>query len=202
MTPPGRGAAVLVRGLLTRRRWLRNPDQVLAKEEWKDTFLSGLFEPELRTGLSVGDRQALAALRSAIGQTDQLARVQSLWQAIEAYAGETRMEKMFSKRERKYLAESIPDEFSDAQHARLTDVYRGLNNRPLMARLRWRLEEERVPVSVGEMELLDYLRRVRNAVTHGREPERMPGRDEIEHAISVVSRMLVFRVAADRRSAG
>jgi hypothetical protein len=196
LTAPSRGSVVLVRGLVTRRRWMRRPNQILAESTWRDDETLDLFDPTLPARIPVGDRQALAALHRAITDLDSVSRTQSLWQAIEAYAGGTKLRrKLFSKTQRQALEEAIPQHLGESQRDRLVRVYRELNTPPLMDRLRQRLDDDAVPVSGGELALLERLRKVRNDVTHGREPRWIPDREQLELAISVVSRMLVFRAS-------
>jgi hypothetical protein len=79
---PTRGDLVAVRGLLTQRRWLRSTAMQLRAStvavDPTDRLLSGL--PDC---LSPAERLALAACRRAASESDALARVQALWEAIE-----------------------------------------------------------------------------------------------------------------------
>jgi hypothetical protein len=51
-------------------------------------------------------------------------------------------------------------------------------------------------VTDDELAVLDDLYDIRNDIVHGRPVERPPQRDQINYGISIVSRMLVHRVAA------
>jgi hypothetical protein len=92
----------------------------------------------------------------------------------------------------------MPDSFSEQQRQRVLKQIEGLNDPPLLARLRAVLDIDAVPYDDGEIELLSRLRRLRNSVVHGRSRE-LPQAEDVEHATSVVARMLAHRVA--RRSA-
>ena len=201
LTAPSRGRSVLARGLATRRRWIRRPAQLMAAERWKIGQGSAGLEPALPSQLSVSDRQALSALYLAITESDQVMRAQALWQAVEAYAGETRVPRLFTKTERRRLAASIPNDLSAVQKERVRSLYGELNRPSLMDRLRARLADDAVPVSGGETELLERVRTLRNDVTHGREPSVRVDREDLEHAVSVVARILVYSVAAADPSA-
>src|SRR5207253_2853313 len=99
---------------------------------------------------------------------------------------------------RELLKDGTPDSFSEQQRKRVLNQLDGLNDPPLLMRLRTVLDIDAVPYHDGEIELLSRLRRLRNSVVHGRGRE-LPQAEDVEHATSVVARMLVYRVA--RRSA-
>ena len=51
-------------------------------------------------------------------------------------------------------------------------------------------------VTGDELALLDELYDIRNDIVHGRPVEQPPQRDQINYGISIVSRMLVHRIAS------
>jgi len=69
-----------------------------------------------------------------------------------------------------------------------------LNNAPLLIRLKKQLDDDKVPIDEGEIELLLKLRKLRNDVVHGRR-SILPEPEDIEYAISIVARMLLCRIA-------
>jgi hypothetical protein len=56
------------------------------------------------------------------------------------------------------------------------------------------MDDEMVPISDGEVELLWKLRKLRNDVVHGRRSD-VPAPEDVDYAMSIVARMLVHRVA-------
>jgi hypothetical protein len=88
----------------------------------------------------------------------------------------------------------MPQSFSPRQRERVIEAFNGLNNPPLLRRLRAVLDIDAVPYDEGELERLHRLRKLRNAVVHGRGRE-LPRAEDVELGISVVARMLVHRVA-------
>jgi hypothetical protein len=53
-----------------------------------------------------------------------------------------------------------------------------------------------VPITDAELDVLNDLREVRNAVAHGRDVEETIDRDLVNYGISIVARILVHRIAA------
>lgn len=111
---------------------------------------------------------------------------------------------MFTKNElnelRKLVEDGMPDSFSERQRKRVLDQIDGLNDMPLLTRLRAVLDVDSVPYVDGEIELLSRVRKLPNGVVHGRGRE-LPQAEDVEYATSIVARMLVYRVAC-RASAG
>lgn len=193
---PTRRDVVLLRGLDTARRWIRvvgtTPETSalpLDEESW--------LVPPLPAALTAQDRQALLACRRAAAEEDPLGRINALWDAIEFYVANTTLPPLFTKSDLKAIRSGVREGFSAMQLQRLEGRLADLNAPPLLARLAAALAEDEVPISEGEMNLLQRLRRLRNAVVHGRGAE-LPRTDEVEHAMGIVSRMLVFRI--DRRA--
>ena len=192
---PMRRDIVLLRGLDTARRWIR----VVGINQERSALLLddvGWFVPTLPATLTAQDRQALLACRRAAAEEDPLGRVTALWDAIEFYVADTELPRLFTKSELKAIRNGLPEGLSAVQLQRLEGRLAELNAPPLLVRLAAALAEDEVPISDGEMSLLQRLRGLRNATVHGRGAE-LPRPDELERATSIVSRMLVFRI--DRR---
>jgi hypothetical protein len=66
----------------------------------------------------------------------------------------------------------------------------GINEPPLLAKLAEAVRQDGVPLAEGELELLGRLRKARNDAVHGRTPD-VPLREDIDHALSIVARLLV-----------
>jgi hypothetical protein len=195
---PTRRDVVLLRGLETGRRWIRvigvNPETTilgLDDESW--------FVPPLPAVLSPQDRQALLACRRA-AEGDPLGRINALWDAIEFYVANTKLPGLFSPTDMKAIRAVLPAGLSQIQLERLEVRLAELNAPPLLARLAAALEEDEVPISRGEISLLQHLRHLRNAAVHGRTAD-VPRADELERATSIISRMLAFRFARRIREA-
>lgn len=198
---PVRGDVVLVRGTVTNRLWLRrqtSAQQPLQRRLGSD---DSAFRPALPAQLDVNDRLALLALRLAATETDPLLQVQALWQAIESYAERRKGERrLFTKREKAAISEQLPTTgLNPRQRKRLEEAVEGLNHEPLGLRLERRLKRDAVQVTVDELALLDRLREIRNDVVHGRVIQSPPQRDDVNYGISIVSRMLVHRIATAAR---
>jgi hypothetical protein len=195
---PRRGSVVLVRGTDTARQWLRRPDLIGNRHEIELSDQSSLVKPGLPSELSVGDRQALLALRAAATESDPFAQVQALWQAIESYVAGTKCRPLFDSEELEVIRDALPDSLTEFQRDTLVRAIAGLNDPPLRVKLDQRIRQEGVPVTEDELGLLKRLRDARNAAVHGRSRGKPPSRDEIHHGIAIVSRMLVYRIGAGR----
>lgn len=193
---PERGPVVLVRGTDTDRRWLRWPDSADRAIDRELASSSSTLDPTLPEDLPINDRQALLALRRAASEADRISQAQALWQAIESYtAGSTAEKKLFSKDILDHLRERIPNDLDDKQKEKLKRAIDTLNEPPASLRLKWCLKRDGVPITEPELELLKRLRDTRNDVIHGRAVENPPTRAETNYGISLVSRMLVYRIA-------
>jgi hypothetical protein len=70
-----------------------------------------------------------------------------------------------------------------------------------MAKLREAATRDGAPVAESEYKLLGRLRKARNDAVHGRSPE-LPLREDVDHAVSIVARLLVYRLARWRQQRG
>jgi hypothetical protein len=192
LSQPTVGNIVYVRGLTTSRQWLRRPQ---AAKQARFVDIVNSYRPLDRyfPQLSLQDRQAILAFSRAAHEQDPLAQVQALWEAIEFYTSGVSVENLFTKAERQAILDSLPS-LRPEQLNRVKDVVSQLNSAPLGVRLRDALDDENVPVSDGEIDLLWKLRKLRNDVVHGRRSE-LPATEDVEYAVSIVARMLVYRVA-------
>jgi hypothetical protein len=133
-----------------------------------------------------------------VHEDDPLASVTALWEAIEFYTARSRVTRLFPTKLlasiEKRVFDSLPPDVTSDQRARVTQVLGELNSPPLLTRLRAALDRDGVPMSDGDIALLQRLRRLRNDAVHGRSSV-LPTREELDHAISIVSRMLLFRLA-------
>jgi hypothetical protein len=197
LRPPERGSVVLIYGLQTKRQWLRWPQGARSSVERDLSVQSSFLEPNLPSTLTVRDRQALLALHRAATETDPLSQVQALSEAIEAYVAGTKVEsKLFPPARLKALRQAIPGDLSPQQRERLDEAIGRLNSPPLRTRLGVRLRHDGVPVSEAELKSLKDLRDARNTSVHGDHVADLPTREAINVGISLVARMLVYRIAS------
>lgn len=192
---PERGQLVLVRGITSGRRWLRSvlgsdaPAPLPLDPERDRTWrLPKGFIPTLQ------DRQALLACARAARGVDQLERVQALWEALEFYVSGVAPERRFEKAQVKRIRRAVPADIDPELRKRALQLLEKINDPPLMAKLRETVRRDGVPLAEGELSLLRDLRDARNDAVHGRTPD-LPAREDVDHAVSVVSRMLLYRLS-------
>lgn len=135
----------------------------------------------------------MLALARAAHEVDPIGRVQALFEAIEFYVGDIKVDKLFSKCDRKGILRALPRLMAE-QSRRIEQLVGDLNNAPLRTRLMRALDIDGVLVTAPEIELLWRLRDLRNDVVHGRRSD-LPVTEDVEYGVSIVSRMLVYRVA-------
>jgi hypothetical protein len=197
---PRRGDLVVVRGMASGRGWLRE-----MKSHDQDVELSlDHSDPSWRpppSSYELADRQALLACARAGRTPDPLERIQAIWEAIEFYVAGTRPEVIFDPEEVKRVRRAVPKDVDPKLRARALDLLAKINDPPLMAKLREAATRDGAPVVEGEFELLGRLRKARNDAVHGRAPD-IPLREDIDHAVSIVARLLVYRLARWRQQHG
>jgi hypothetical protein len=191
------GPVVLVRGEKTRRQWLRwvhDPRRTAARDPADE---SDPTRPALPEELDLADERALRALMRAVNEPGLEQQVQALSEALESYVAGVEVAGLFSKNERKELRELAPDWLTPGQRDKFETAINNLNTPPFGVRLSERLERDGVALSEDERALLFVtLRSARNDVAHGRALTRPPTRDEVLRGIGVVSRALLFGIAA------
>ncbi len=189
---PRRGDYVLVRGIASGRRWFR---AISGHDE--EVELS--FDPSDLTwssppaGYGLANRQALLACARAAQGDEPLERIQALWEAIEFHVAKLRPTVLFDKKEARRVRRSIPKDVDPGLRKRALELLEKINDPPVMAKLREAVRRDGVPLAQGEFELLGRLRDARNDAVHGRTPD-LPPREDIDHAVSIVARMLVYRL--------
>lgn len=197
---PRRGDLVSVRGMTSGRGWLR---EMRARDQDVELTLDH-SDPSWRpppSGYELADRQALLACARA-GQTpDPLERIQAIWESIEFYVAGTRPEVLFAPEEVKRVRRSVPKDVDPKLRARALDLLAKINDPPLMAKLREAAIRDGAPIAESEYELLGRLRKARNDAVHGRTP-KLPARENVDHAVSIVARLLVYRLARWRQQRG
>ena len=188
---PAYGPVVAGFGLTSRRAWVRKRT---GTEGDRSLPLDEFMLPELPRGLTIQDRQAVVACRRAVTEADPLGRITALWDAIEFYVAGAKAPTLFNDAELAAARHAVADlNLSDVQRARLLDAVAKLNSAPLMARLRAALDSDRVPITEAELAFLQRLRKIRNDAVHGR-GAAVPEDEALEYGVSVVSRMLAYRL--------
>lgn len=190
----GREPLVAVRGLMTGRSWIRrfSPPAgldigVISRD---NAVVSAVLES------SSGLREAAQAAARAITSTDPLTRVTSISDFLEFYAGSTAVTYGFTKAERRALTK-VASSFDVQKRERVNLLISGLNQAPLLTRVRAQLSADAVPVTEGDMAMLKRVRDQRNDIVHG----RATGADEqdLERAVALLARILSYAAAADIR---
>lgn len=192
---PRTGSTVLVRGTETGRTWLRSTDLDDVPIERALDSDSAILNPALPADLTVEDHHALLALRRATLAKTSESQLQALWDAVEFIVAKTKLPRLFEPRQLKDLRDLLPDWLGEKQRERVDKAIGDLNSSPLIPRLKWQLEKDGVPLTDAESKLLFVtLRQARNDPSHGRSSQS-PSRSDIHHGISIVARMLVYRLA-------
>jgi len=188
LTDPIAMRTVLAHGHATGRTWLRSLDNPRVRVPAPGRRL---VLPAIPDDASWTD--ALRAWRRAVRETDQLAAVGALFEAVEFYASRTSVPKVLSRNDAKQIGKAIDALGLDAaKRKRLADVLERANEPPLRIRLAAALEADAVPYSIEEIERLWRLREHRNDALHGRRRGE-PDADDLDLAKGLVNRMLAFR---------
>lgn len=190
---PRRSGSISVRGLATNRRWLRDPELV-ARRNTLDLASSDVLWPPLTQRLSTSERLSLVSARQAILGLDQAERAAQISNAFEYYAADAAPPPLFDKGELRRLRSELPDWLSENQLRRIREVLGMVNQYSLGQRLRTALQNDGVPLTDNEWAVLQRVRKIRNRVAHGAEPESTEVAD-LDLALSLLSRALVYRMA-------
>ncbi len=196
---PQRGELAWVRGVVNGRQWIRGTGPIDARPrlDLQPRHLD-IQPPE---GFSVQDHQAVQALRRAASTADPIQAVTALWDAVEFYVAGTDGPRMFSEPTLKRLRKSVPGDLPAPLRSRAIDAINRLNQLPLLTRLRAAIEEEGVPTDEDEWQLLQRLRRSRNALVHGASVEAAATASDLQRAQALVARLLVYRAHRIRQGA-
>jgi hypothetical protein len=193
---PRRGELVIIRGLGTGRRWLRSASSQSVGSQVELTGQEGILH-DLPSPLLAADRLALAACRRAASERDPLARIQALWEAVECLVVGIAVPAQWTKQDVRALKKQLPADLPEPLIRRARAALDRVSQVPLMARLRELVDQDALPVSDAELDLLAELRRVRNDAVHGRDAVPPPP-DVLDHATAIVCRLLVERLSRAR----
>lgn len=177
-------------GLDTGRRWIRKlglpgPDDpaLLGRGE-------GRWSPPAPEEMPLADQLGAIALRRAVEVSDPIQKSQALFDALEFYVSDVQGAGKFDKAQAKRVRRSVPRDIDPQLRQRAVMLLESLNAAPMMARLREAARRDGARLTEAEIDLLHRVRRTRNRATHGKEAEP-PGSAELDHAVSIVSRLLL-----------
>lgn len=196
---PSRGRMVIVRGLNSQRCWLR---ETTGPETRNLIGLSDMDRSWTLPGadqLGTADRQATLACARAATAIDPLQRILALWEAIEFYVQGRKRPRAFAKSDIKRIRRSLPGDLPEPLAVRLDQLLGQINEPSLRMKLRAAIAADGVPITESEVALLNELRDSRNDAVHGRATV-VPDPERIDHAVSVVARMLLHRLHSRRRA--
>ena len=192
---PSRRDLVALRGLQTGRRWIQRLGPRSRAGDLSLGARSRLDEPPLPRELAFETRQALLSARRALRDEDPIQRSQALWESLEFYLAGRETDSLFSRSARKELLKCLRAAVPKDQHQRVADLLNWIDQPPPKTALRKVIDEEGVPVTESEFDLLFRIRTARNKATHGGEVE-IPTDQDLDYACSILSRILVYWVDA------
>ena len=200
---PVRGDTVLVRGLTTRRRWLRRP--FTGNAPVVDVAkISDIDFPPLAYDLPVYLTEAFLAWQRSIHANNPLAAITALWDAIEFYSSQIKVVGDFTTAETKQIRKDAIQSLggdNEAKKSRVTDVLGMLNQASLIMKFDLAMKEDGVNLADEETKVLKDLRETRNNFVHGKDVT-IPTDAEMLLARTVVNRILVARALRLTRNDG
>lgn len=132
---------------------------------------------------------------------DLASKSSALWRGIECYlATSPGSPPLFTSAELDRLRDEPLDWLTPEQSVRYRSVVGGVKEIPLMVRLQRALEQDTVPVSDGEIQAIRRARQFRNKLEHSGLPSESEA-DDLDSAITVLGRLLVFRLSGDAGAA-
>ncbi len=180
----------MVRGLETRRRWVRVPEDRTSPPDLR--LDAELLPPAFPSTLSLPERQALIACRRAAGERDPVAASTALSDAMEFYAAGVAAPAFFEEADLEAIKRSLPD-LPPHKKKVVVDSVKRLNSAPLKNRLLEATKRDSAPLSREELTVLWKIRGARNGAVHGKGTDA-PTDYEIAYATSIVARLLAFRI--------
>jgi len=198
---PARRDLIALRGMQTGRRWMQRLGPRLRASPLQLGARSRLGDPSLPQRLPFQMRQALLSAQRALSAEDPIQRSQAIWEALEFYLAGRPSEQLFSALERTDLLKSLRASVSKDQHQRVADLLNWIDQPPPKVALRKAIDQEGIPLTDSEFDLLFRIRRARNKATHGAAVD-VPSEGELDYACSILSRVLVYRVNSMRSGCG
>jgi hypothetical protein len=191
------------------RRWLRDrvDPSKLETLDLDDLPLPTTTElgVKLPTKRQLG--RALAEWHLSVDASTEAARLAHLWRAMECYAAGVNMAavespSLFSKDELTAAGDALrsAQTWSTLQAARIEDLVGGLNNPPILTKIRAALKADQIEVVEAEFDSLAATRSMRNGLEHGRSLTGAQYR-ALDLAVAVANRIIVEAVVNRRRPA-
>lgn len=193
-----------VEGMRTQRTWLRGYGRSQVEVKLDSGVLEGV-QGFIGTPNEQID-EAISAWHRATKERDASVAVVALAEALEFYAAETKVAKLFTPAELKTVREAAIDAFAEIlrkrgttdprgkeKSKRIEDVVGGLNAPPFNVRLKAALAADGVPLTPSEFDVLAHFRLLRDKIVHGQDRE-LPDEDELDQAVGLVNRILLHRL--------
>ncbi|MEU7871560.1 hypothetical protein [Dactylosporangium sp. NPDC049140] len=188
---PRRIPMAAMRGLRSKRSWIRDLIDPATTRTMHIGHDAAELKPSLNRSLRAGLDQALIATARAILSESPVLQITALWEAIEFYVGGTRVPNTFSQSELSEIRKKLRGMFTGEKKRRVEDMIGYLNDAPTMAKFRFRLAQDGIPISPEEVETLVSLRRIRNDVVHGR-AAGLPVLEHLNQGIAIVARIITY----------
>lgn len=149
-------------------------------------------------------RQAVTSWRRATEEPDRVPRLLAFWESLEFYAAGAKVPKRFTRSEIKLLQERAAAGLRPDQVQRVEGLIGDLNSPSLMAKLVHAAASDGVLLSMGDLDVLQRLRRARNHIVHGRSWS-IPAHSDLRKGLGIATRLLLARLVqlaqtAERRS--
>lgn len=193
---PSVKGVVYVRGMISRRRWVRTIEVLRATPDLPlDDPSLLLSRPALVRAAPEATIQALMSCARAGQLLDPATRITAIWDAFEFYAGKTKIPELYSRAELRAIKRSLPAGLPSAKRRRIEDMLGQLNSAPLLARLRQRISQDGVPVTEADFTLIAELRTIRNDLVHGRVGRSDVSVDAIDRGVAILARILLHSLS-------
>lgn len=191
---PRRTRLVAIRGLRSGGRWVR--DAVI--EPTLGVAGQAVLSPaSVPTDPPPEIRNAFLAARRAATEGNPIQRVTALWEAIEFILKKVKVPRVLTPSERRAVRRELVAALPEEQHERIDRLLQLVNDAPVMHKLKLLVQQDGVPMSDGDLSLLEKLRDLRNTAVHGKGDELTPpSPEDLEHAVALLSRLLLHRIHA------
>jgi hypothetical protein len=184
---------VLVRGDATARGYLRGLDDIERFATLQLDLIADFAVPRVSENLTQQDREAMSFYRQAVNSSDPISKVVLLVTALEFYTAAIRVPDAFDRPTRRAARKRAAQGLTARQRERLVHVFGFINEPSFSLRLKAACDEDAVPLTSKEIEILGRIRILRNWLMHGKVVQA-PGEDDLAAAMALVNRMLVCRV--------
>lgn len=179
---------VLVQGMLSQRAYMRDRTTVIVPPALQANDLRRVAP--LPEGVDQRTLLSYRALHRASDESSEpFARLTALWEALEFYAAEVQVDGLISKAQARHIRRNATKDLDPSSRERVLKALGNLSTSSLLMRTFHRAMSEGVPISKSDANGLGELRAIRNDAAHGGKLQT-PTREELNGAVSVVSRLL------------